>query len=100
MFLARFDNNVSIIYISFVKSAWTAPNLGVYIHVHFPGTSIILYRPDDDLPELSWSMLEKSYPNYPDLKDLQIRPEDLHCLMDIAAYVQIGPHAINGKLCV
>lgn len=45
-------------------------------------------------------MLEKSYPNYPNLKDIEIRAEDLHCLMDIAPYVQIGPHAINGKLLI
>lgn len=57
-------------------------------------------RPDDTLPELSWSLLEGSYPRYPNFGDIEgeIRAEDLHCLMDIAAYVQIGPHSINGKL--
>ncbi|CAM9515876.1 unnamed protein product, partial [Hapterophycus canaliculatus] len=52
-------------------------------------------RPTETLSELSWSMLEKSYPNYPSFSDLQIEGEDYHCLMDIAAYVQIGPHSIN-----
>lgn len=57
------------------------------------------HRPDDTLPELSWGMLENSYPRYPKFGDIEgmIKAEDLHCLMDIAAYVQIGPHSINGK---
>jgi len=55
------------------------------------------HRPEDTLPELSWSMLEESYPHYPNASDIEIRDEDLHHLMDIAAYVQIGPHSINGK---
>lgn len=44
-------------------------------------------------------MLESSYPHYPNFGDIEgnIRHEDLLCLMDIAAYVQIGPHSINGK---
>ena len=43
-------------------------------------------------------MLESSYPRYPNFGDIEreIRTEDLHCLMDIAPYVQIGPHSING----
>eukprot|EP00903_Cladosiphon_okamuranus_P010912 g10308.t1 len=54
-------------------------------------------RPDDSLPELSWSFLESSYPRYPSYRDIEggIKTEDLRCLMDIAAYVQIGPHSIN-----
>ncbi|CAM9787116.1 unnamed protein product [Ectocarpus sp. 6 AP-2014] len=52
-------------------------------------------RPNDILPELSWSVLERSYPHYPMLQDIKIGGEHWHCLMDIAPYVQIGPHCIN-----
>lgn len=55
-------------------------------------------RPNDILPELSWSVLERSYPHYPKFQDIKIGGEQWHCLMDIAPYVQIGPHCINGKL--
>lgn len=48
------------------------------------------------LPALSWDTLEKSYPKYPSFSELDIRDDDMHCLMDIAEYVQIGPHVVNG----
>lgn len=54
-------------------------------------------RPDQSLPELSWDTLESSYPNYPKVHELKVREHDMECLMDLAAYVQIGPHVINGE---
>ncbi|CAM9177656.1 unnamed protein product, partial [Laminaria digitata] len=72
-------------------------NLSVLLkHRHFTAPSVQdPTRPDDSLPALSWKTLEESYPKYPKFSELRIREEDMDCLMDIAAYVQIGPHAIN-----
>lgn len=46
---------------------------------------------------LTWEELEGSYPHYPKIHELKVTEEDMDSLMDIAAYVQIGPHTINGK---
>lgn len=46
---------------------------------------------------LTWETLEGSYPSYPTYHELSVTENDMDCLMDIAAYVQIGPHTINGK---
>ena len=53
-------------------------------------------RPEEILPELTWETLEGLYPQYPSIRDLKIPEEKLGCVIDIAPYVQIGPHVVNG----
>ncbi|CAM9547759.1 unnamed protein product, partial [Discosporangium mesarthrocarpum] len=47
------------------------------------------------IPVLPWEQLESAYPNYPSLEDVKLTGKDMSSLMDLTAYVQIGPHVIN-----
>ncbi|KAG5190313.1 channel voltage activated chloride channel [Tribonema minus] len=47
------------------------------------------------LPVLAWGDLEGRYPKYPRMEHLDLSEEDGRCLIDLAAYVQVGPHSMN-----
>jgi hypothetical protein len=54
---------------------------------------------DSDMPEplpvLPLLTIEKEYPVYPRLVDVEISTDDARCLLDLAPYVQIGPYTMN-----
>ncbi|CAM9871346.1 unnamed protein product, partial [Chrysoparadoxa australica] len=44
---------------------------------------------------MTWKRLERHYPRYPRLSELDLAKEDMPCLIDLTPYLQIGPHIIN-----
>ena len=46
-------------------------------------------------PLVSWDAIESVYPRYPTIDNVQLRPEDRDCWIDLRPYANTAPYTIN-----
>ncbi|KAL7554548.1 hypothetical protein ACHAWF_018010, partial [Thalassiosira exigua] len=46
-------------------------------------------------PLVQWDTIERVYPNYPTIDDVQLRPGDRNCWLDLRPYANTAPYTIN-----
>jgi chloride channel 7 len=46
-------------------------------------------------PLVQWDTIERAYPNYPTIDDVELRDEDRNCWLDLRPYANTAPYTVN-----
>ena len=46
-------------------------------------------------PLVQWDTIERAYPRYPTIKDVEMRPIDRNCWLDLRPYANTAPYTVN-----
>jgi chloride channel 7 len=69
-------------------------NNGQY-HSNTDGDYAELLGPKRLSPLVQWDTLERVYPRYPTIDDVELRPGDRNCWLDLRPYANTAPYTIN-----
>jgi chloride channel 7 len=46
-------------------------------------------------PLVQWDTIERAYPRYPQIEDIDMRPNDRNCWLDLRPYANTAPYTVN-----